>query len=84
MSQMRFTVLGRTGETVLDLEYERVFAIGYAGRDMEKTMEHIRELEERCWEYRPRKKFPPFFSAAITFLTQERELALWGTRLAAR
>ena len=30
MSQMKFMVEGKAGERVLDLQYERVFAIGYA------------------------------------------------------
>ncbi len=45
MSCMNFTVHNKEGERPLNLEFERVFAIGYAGRNMEKTMEHIRELE---------------------------------------
>lgn len=66
MSQMKFMVEGKAGERVLDLQYERVFAIGYAGRNMEKTMEHIKELEQELGVPAP-KKFQQFFSAEITF-----------------
>ena len=45
MDTMCFTVQGKNGEKPLELNYERVFAIGYAGRNIEKTMEHIKELE---------------------------------------
>lgn len=55
MSQMKFMVEGKAGERVLDLQYERVFAIGYAGRNMEKTMEHIKELEQELGVPAPRK-----------------------------
>ena len=55
MSQMKFMVEGKAGERVLDLQYERVFAIGYAGRNMEKTMEHIKELEQELGVPAPKK-----------------------------
>ena len=61
MDTMCFTVQGKNGEKPLELNYERVFAIGYAGRNIEKTMEHIKELE------RHRRKYRPFSSVAITF-----------------
>ena len=41
MDTMCFTVQGKNGEKPLELNYERVFAIGYAGRNIEKTMVSI-------------------------------------------
>ena len=79
MSRMEFTVKERTGERTLALEYESVFAIGYAGRDMEKTREHIRELERELGVPAP-KKIPTIFQCGNYVLTQETELAFVGEK----
>ena len=60
MDTMCFTVQGKNGEKPLELNYERVFAIGYAGRNIEKTMEHIKELERELGVPAP-KKIPTIF-----------------------
>ena len=79
MSCMNFTVHNKEGESPLDLEFERVFAIGYAGRNMEKTMEHIRELERELGVPAP-KKSPTIFQCGNYVLTQERDLAFVGEK----
>ena len=79
MSCMNFTVHNKEGESPLDLEFERVFAIGYAGRNMEKTMEHIRELERELGVPAP-KKIPTIFQCGNYVLTQERDLAFVGEK----
>ena len=79
MSQMTFTIVDRKGETPLNLEYERVFAIGYAGRNMEKTLEHIRELEKELGVPAP-KKIPTIFQCGNYVLTQERDLHFVGEK----
>ena len=68
MSLMNFTLQADGQETPLTLEYERVFAIGYAGRNMEKTMEHIRELERDLGVPAP-KKIPTIFQCGNYVLT---------------
>ena len=47
MSKMKFLLMTKDGAQEKEINYDQVFAIGYAGRNMEKTMEHIRELEEQ-------------------------------------
>lgn len=79
MSCMNFTVHNKEGERPLNLEFERVFAIGYAGRNMEKTMEHIRELERELGVPAP-KKIPTIFQCGNYVLTQERDLAFVGEK----
>ena len=49
---------------MLQAENCEMYAI--AGRNMEKTMEHIKELEQELGVPAP-KKFQQFFSAEITF-----------------
>lgn len=79
MSRMRFTVEGKKGLEERELRFDRVFAIGYAGRDMEKTMEHIRELERELGVPAP-KKIPTIFQCGNYVLTQEKELVFVGEK----
>ena len=79
MSKMAFTLVTKEGTTPLQMEYERVFAIGYAGRNMEKTMEHIRELEKNLGVPAP-KKIPTIFQCGNYVLTQEKDLAVIGEK----
>ena len=59
--------------------YDNLFAIGYAGRDMEKTMEHIRELKEQLGVPAP-KKIPTIFQCSNLLLTQEDEFHVVGRK----
>lgn len=79
MDTMCFTVQGKNGEKPLELNYERVFAIGYAGRNIEKTMEHIKELERELGVPAP-KKIPTIFQCGNYVLTQEKKLAFVGEK----
>lgn len=79
MSSMEFTLQTKSGEAPFHLDYERVFAIGYAGRNMEKTMEHIRELEEQLGVPAP-KKIPTIFQCGNYTLTQEHDLHFVGEK----
>lgn len=79
MSNMTFTLVTKEGEAPLQLAYERVFAIGYAGRNMEKTLEHIRELERDLGVPAP-KKIPTIFQCGNYVLTQEKDLAFVGEK----
>ncbi len=79
MSYMTFTLQASGKEVPLTLEYERVFAIGYAGRNIEKTMEHIKELERDLGVPAP-KKIPTIFQCGNYVLTQEKDLAFLGKK----
>lgn len=79
MSRMNFTLQTQAGEQRFELEYERVFAIGYAGRNLEKTMEHIRELERDLGVPAP-KKIPTIFQCGNYLLTQEKDLVFVGEK----
>lgn len=77
MSTITFT-LHKGGEAVeLPIQYDQLFAIGYAGRNMEKTMEHIRELEEQLGVPAP-KKIPTIFQMSNQNLTQDHDLYFVG------
>lgn len=74
---MTFT-LHKNGEaSELPVEFDQLFAIGYAGRNLEKTMEHIRELEEHLGVPAP-KKIPTIFQMSNQILTQDHDLYFVG------
>lgn len=79
MSKMTFALIKKEGTENLELEYQNLFAIGYAGRNMEKTMEHIRELE-RDLGVPPPKKIPTIFQCSNNTLTQEEEIHFVGPK----
>jgi len=77
MSEIRFQLHGKGGVTPLTVEYQHLFAIGYAGRNMEKTMEHIHELERDLGMPAP-KRIPTIFECSNNLLTQEEQLQFIG------
>jgi len=46
MQTMNFRLVTREGSKDLKVNFDKVLAIGFAGRDQAKVMEHIHELEE--------------------------------------
>lgn len=79
MSRMSFELITKNGRVPLRLEYERVFVIGYSGRNMEKTMEHIKELEKNLGVPAPRR-IPTIFQCGNYMLSQEKELTFVGEK----
>jgi hypothetical protein len=79
MFYMDFIVESLTGKTPLTLSLERVFAIGYAGRNTDKTLEHIRELERDLGVPAP-KRIPTIFQCGNYVLTQEKDLHFVGKK----
>lgn len=74
---MVFHVESMQGSYELTLKNEKLFAIGYAGRSREKTMEHIRELERELGVPAP-KRIPTIFQCSTCLLTQEDQIAFVG------
>ncbi len=79
MSKISFRLHQWGSVKPLEMEYQHLFAIGYAGRNMEKTMEHIRELERDLGVPAP-KKIPTIFECSNLLLTQEEDLQFVGNR----
>ena len=61
----------------LDVVYDALYAIGYAGRNMAKTMEHIQELKERFGVPAP-KKIPTIFQMSTMLLTKDLDIDFIG------
>ena len=79
MNRMSFTLQTKAGENPLVLTYQNLFAIGYAGRNMEKTLAHIRELEEELGVPAP-KKIPTIFQCSNLLLTQDETFHVVGEK----
>lgn len=79
MSTMNFNLMTKNGNSDVQIDYERVFAIGYAGRNIDKTMEHIRELERDLGVPAP-KKIPTIFQCSNFVLTQDKDLSFLGKK----
>ncbi len=61
----------------ISVNFKDVYIIGYAGRDMKKTQEHIDELE-RDLGVKPPKKIPTIFECSNELVTQEKDLKFIG------
>ncbi|MDO5041357.1 MAG: DUF2848 family protein [Peptoniphilus sp.] len=61
----------------LSVDFKDVYIIGYAGRDMKKTQEHIDELE-RDLGVKPPKRIPTIFECSNELVTQEEDLKFVG------
>ena len=79
MSNISFTLHKNGATSQLELDYQNLFIIGYAGRNMEKTMEHIRELERDLGVPAP-KKIPTIFQCSNMLLTQEQAVHFVGAK----
>lgn len=63
----------------IDFDFDKVFVIGYAGRDIEKTQEHIDELERELG-VAPPKKIPTIFEVSKEIVTQDSKLKFVGEK----
>lgn len=77
MSTIKFNLHKLDGVTEITMNYDELLVIGYAGRDMDKTMEHIKELEEELG-VAPPKQIPTIFQCSNLLLTQDEDLQFVG------
>jgi len=73
MSTIRFNLHQGGKIRDLDVVYDDLYAIGYAGRNIEKTKAHIKELEERFGVPAP-KLIPTVFQMSNMTLTKDRDI----------
>ena len=76
-SKITFTLHADGKATELPIVYDKLLAIGYAGRNIAKTMEHIKELEEQLGVPAP-KKIPTIFQMSNMQLTQDPDFDFVG------
>lgn len=81
MSTIKFNLNKLDGIEEIEMNYDELLIIGYAGRDMEKTMEHIKELEEELG-VAPPKKIPTIFQCSNLILSQDENLQFVGNKTA--
>ncbi|OLR64393.1 MULTISPECIES: DUF2848 family protein [Peptoniphilus] len=73
MKNLKFILNDKT----IDFNFDKVYVIGYAGRNMEKTQEHIDELERELG-VKPPKRIPTIFEVSKEIVTQDTELKFVG------
>lgn len=78
MGQISFDIVSREGQVSKTFSFDHVYVIGYAGRDMDKTMEHIVELEEQLG-VAPPKRIPTIFECSHEQLTQSSDIRFVGS-----
>jgi hypothetical protein len=76
MKKLWFEVIGRENIEKIGVPVERLSIIGYAGRNIEKTKEHIEELAA-IGVPRP-KNVPEVYSCSVNLLTQKEALEVVG------
>ena len=64
MNSMNFVLKKLSGEENVNIDFDQLLVIGFAGRNIEKTMEHIRELEEQLGVPAP-KQIPTIFECSL-------------------
>lgn len=79
MKGMKFNLKKLQGNEELNLTFDELLVIGYAGRNIEKTMEHIKELEEQLGVPAP-KQIPTIFECSHEVLTQEKDIKFIGNK----
>jgi len=73
MSMVRFQLEKGGKVSDLDIVYDDLYAIGYAGRNMAKTLEHIQELKKRFGVPAP-KLIPTIFQMSNMLLTHDLDI----------
>ncbi|MBS7525280.1 DUF2848 family protein [Fusibacter paucivorans] len=64
---------------IQQVDFNELLVIGYAGRNIEKTMEHIKELEEQLNVPAP-KRIPTIFECSHECLTQAETIKFSGAQ----
>ncbi len=75
---MKFNVINAKGTRQEEVALKNLIVVGFAGKDIEKTMEHIRELEEegiKC-----PKKVPVVYQCEKQLLTRKEEIEVIGDK----
>ena len=79
MTRMEFDLETQNGSRPLAVEYDKLFAVGYSGRDTGKILAHIRELEEKLGVPAPRQ-IPTIFHCGSPLLTQQGQISVVGAK----
>ena len=79
MNSMNFVLKKLSGEENVNIDFDQLLVIGFAGRNIEKTMEHIRELEEQLGVPAP-KQIPTIFECSLELLTQGKDIKFVGNK----
>lgn len=76
---MNFIVQKIKNIEFLQSSFNNLYVIGYAGRDEEKTLKHIEELQ-RDLNVKPPKQIPTIFECSRRILTRDKNLDVFGNQ----
>lgn len=76
MAVEKFTVLSKEGTRLMEVKYDTLIAVGFAGRDQAAVRHHIEELAEIG--VRPPSKTPIMYPCSTNSLVQEEHLQVIG------
>lgn len=76
---MQFVLQGLKETSFLKCDFRHLYIIGYAGRDEEKTLLHIKELE-RDLNVAPPNQIPTIFECSRRILTSKSNLDIYGNQ----
>lgn len=76
MSNIDFKLVEKQGEKNIIVDYERLYVIGFAGRNVVKTMEHIKELEDIG--IKGPDKIPTIYGCSNILLTKDEKIEVVG------
>lgn len=79
MGKINFNLKKVSGDSKKEITYDELLVIGYAGRNIEKTMEHIKELEEQLG-VAPPNKIPTIFECSHEILTKAKDIKFIGNK----
>ncbi|PHH96020.1 DUF2848 domain-containing protein [Fusobacterium nucleatum] len=77
--KIKFKVKGKNDSSIGKIEFDlkRLLIVGYSGSNIEKIMEHIKELKEHLGVPEP-KKIPTIFECSKELLTKEKDIKFVG------
>jgi hypothetical protein len=78
MKTMNFTLVTKEGRKELRVDFDKVLAIGFAGRDQVKAMEHIHELEKLG--VKAPESIPVLYPVADLLVTDEDYIQVLGDK----
>ena len=76
MTTQTFTLIDTQGTSEITINFDLLIAVGFAGRDLKKTQEHIDELAEIG--VRPPSKIPMLYVCQTQCLTRTDEIQVVG------
>lgn len=77
---MEFTVISKKGKRTMNVDIRRVALAGFSGRDIEKTMEQVGQLEKESIHAPDFTELPAVYPVSPALVTTAPEITVRGTK----